>query len=202
MNFLAHLHLSGNNAHIKIGNFIADAVKGNNYLQYNPQIRTGILLHRKIDYFTDRHPITKKINVFFNSKYRKHSGIVTDIIYDYYLANAWEHYSSENFEQYIANTYNLLMQNFGILPLRIKKMLPFFIGRNRLMSYRKMEGIKSVLTAMSKYTSLPYAPDFAIEIMKQNHKYFNEQFYLFYDELLNFTKKELDKNYHHLLEKK
>jgi acyl carrier protein phosphodiesterase len=190
MNFLAHLHLSGNNDYIKIGNFIADSVKGKNYQNFHPEIQKGILLHRKIDEFTDLHPVTRKINTYFNERYRKHSGIVTDIIYDYFLANDWERYSNIRYEDYVADVYNLLMQNFRILPLRIKKILPFFIGKNRLMNYRSIEGIKSVLTAMAKYTSLPAEQDFAIEILETNKVVFKEKFRLFYDDLIDYVQKK------------
>ena len=53
MNFLAHLYLSGDSDEIKVGNFIADHVKGKRYLSYPEDIQTGILLHRQIDSFTD-----------------------------------------------------------------------------------------------------------------------------------------------------
>ncbi len=191
MNFLAHLHLSGNNDHIKIGNFIADAVKGKTYQKFHTEIQKGILLHRKIDEFTDLHPITKEINTYFTGKYRKYSGIVTDIMYDYYLANDWELYSDIDYKDFVADTYDLLMLNFRILPLRIKKILPFFIGKNRLMSYRDIEGIRSVLSAMAKYTSLPSGADFTIDIMQKNNDFFRNRFQLFYQELMLFSEKEL-----------
>ncbi|MCF6241010.1 MAG: ACP phosphodiesterase [Bacteroidales bacterium] len=189
MNFLAHLHLSGNNDFIKIGNFIADSVKGNSYRNFHLEIQKGILLHRKIDEFTDLHPLTKEINTYFAPKYRKYAGIVTDIVYDYYLANSWDLYSEIKYEDFVADAYELLMQNFRILPLRIKKILPFFIGKNRLMSYKNIEGIRSVLSAMAKYTSLPLASDFAIDTVKNNHNFFEERFHIFYAELLVYVKK-------------
>jgi len=34
MNYIAHFALSGNSEYIKIGNFLGDWVKGNNYLKY------------------------------------------------------------------------------------------------------------------------------------------------------------------------
>ena len=51
MNFLAHIFLSGNDEEVMIGNFIADAVKGRDYLGYSDGIVKGILLHRRIDAF-------------------------------------------------------------------------------------------------------------------------------------------------------
>ena len=59
MNFLAHTHLSQNNEDVIFGNFIADSVKGKSYLKYRTDIITGILLHRNIDLFTDRHLVVK-----------------------------------------------------------------------------------------------------------------------------------------------
>ena len=57
MNYLAHIYLSGNNDMLKIGNFIADSVKGKQYLDYPKAVQQGITLHRNIDEFTDSHPI-------------------------------------------------------------------------------------------------------------------------------------------------
>ena len=60
MNFLAHLYLSGSDPMVKVGNFIGDHVKGNAYQNYEIGIQQGILLHRKIDFFTDTHPLVKQ----------------------------------------------------------------------------------------------------------------------------------------------
>ena len=56
LNFLAHIYLSGENDFLKIGNFIADTVRGKQYLEYPQAIQQGILLHRKIDSFTTNIP--------------------------------------------------------------------------------------------------------------------------------------------------
>jgi len=194
MNFLAHLHLSGDNEQVKIGNFIGDAVKGNSYTKFTPDIQKGIILHRKIDSFTDNHAITKDLNKFFNEKYRKYSGIVVDIVYDYFLANNWQDYSNQELEQFVSDSHSLLMNNFRILPMKIKKILPFFIGKNRLLSYRHIDGIESVLAAMAKYTSLPQGAKFATDIVKNEHKYFEDHFRIFYAEIYQFATAELKNN--------
>ena len=54
---MAHLFLSGDDDDIKIGNYLGDFVKGNQLDKYPKGIRDGILLHRKIDHFTDNHPV-------------------------------------------------------------------------------------------------------------------------------------------------
>ena len=55
MNYLGHLVLSGQDDEVLLGNFMADAVKGSSYKMYSTGVQEGILLHRKIDDFTDKH---------------------------------------------------------------------------------------------------------------------------------------------------
>ena len=104
MNFLAHTHLSQDNEDVIFGNFIADAVKGKSYLKYRKDIITGILLHRDIDTFTDRHPIVKNSKATVREHFGKYSGIVVDIYYDHFLAHNWEDYHSEELVRYSRRT--------------------------------------------------------------------------------------------------
>lgn len=86
MNFLAHIYLSGNNDLIKIGNFMADGIRGNDYNQFPNEIKKGILLHRQIDTFTDSHAIYRKSKHRLHEKYGHYSGVIMDILYDHFLA--------------------------------------------------------------------------------------------------------------------
>ena len=94
MNFLAHIYLSRDSNDITIGNFIGDYVKGHEFEKYPTGIRNGILLHRKIDYFTDTHAIVKEDKKLFVGRYHKYAGIITDILYDHYLALGWSNFNS------------------------------------------------------------------------------------------------------------
>ena len=55
MNYLAHFYLSHHDENLIVGNYIADDIKGNKYLDYPQEIQKGILLHRLIDDYTDNH---------------------------------------------------------------------------------------------------------------------------------------------------
>ena len=55
MNFLAHIYLSQSIDAFMIGNFMADSIKGNQFLQYPSPVKEGILMHRFIDSYTDSH---------------------------------------------------------------------------------------------------------------------------------------------------
>ena len=70
MNYLAHAVLSFNNDSVLVGQFIADDVKGNQWMNYETDIRNGILLHRFIDDFTDNHAavLELKLIIYMNKQ--------------------------------------------------------------------------------------------------------------------------------------
>lgn len=79
MNFLAHTYLSGENNLIKIGNFMADGIKGDDYNNFQPFIKKGILLHREIDTFTDANLIFRQSKHRLHERYGHYSGVIIDI---------------------------------------------------------------------------------------------------------------------------
>ncbi len=193
MNFLAHIYLSGNNDEIKLGNFIGDYVKGNGYSKYPPMVKKGILLHRKIDFFTDSHTIVKHHKSMFYSKYHKYAGIITDIIYDHFLADNWHIFSETDLNEYIENIHEFLNNNIESMPLDLRKYVSKLIENKWLSSYKTIEGIENILIGMSKGTSLPAEYDFAILVLKKNYIEINRDFLEYFPQLINFVNKELEK---------
>jgi acyl carrier protein phosphodiesterase len=196
MNFLAHIYLSGNSDEIRLGNFIGDYVKGKDYKNYPDEVRKGIILHRKIDTFTDAHPIVRNHKTFFYSQYHKYAGIITDIIYDHFLAQEWHMFSEVMFKEYIQNTYEWLQNNIDKMPLEMKKFVPNFIRNNWLQSYYSIEGIQSVLIGMSKGTSLPAEYEFAIYILRKHYAEFKKDFLVYFPLLIEHVEKYLEENGH------
>jgi acyl carrier protein phosphodiesterase len=77
MNFLAHIYLSNNNDLIKIGNFMADGIRGKHYEHLPLEVQKGIILHRAIDTFTDAHPIFREGTKRLHEKYHHYAVKVT-----------------------------------------------------------------------------------------------------------------------------
>lgn len=90
MNYLAHIFLSGNDRCIQIGNFIGDGVKGDGYKQYPRKFQQGILLHREIDAFSDRHPLVREAVGIGRETFGRYSAVVNDILFDYFLASRFQ----------------------------------------------------------------------------------------------------------------
>ena len=187
MNFLAHLFLSQNNQEIMIGNFIADAVRGNKYKHFAPNIQKGIILHRNIDTFTDQHPIVRISKRRLHERYNHYDGVIIDIFYDHFLAKNWQQYSAIPLATFSEDFYKLLHRNYEILPDKIKHMLPFLEKYNWLYNYQFMEGMESVLEGMNRRTKLKSHMNLAIQDLKEHYKVFENDFNLFFKDLIEYT---------------
>ena len=60
MNYLAHLHLGGQEPQQLLGSLYGDCVKGTFLGDFSAQAEEAIRLHRRIDAFTDSHPLVSR----------------------------------------------------------------------------------------------------------------------------------------------
>jgi acyl carrier protein phosphodiesterase len=190
MNFLAHIYLSGQTDQMKIGNFIGDYVKGRKYRNYPEYIKKGILLHRKIDSFTDNSPIPQRLKSLLKPYYRRYSGIVIDLFYDHFLANNWGYFSDVPLEDFISRFYDLLYKYFDYLPERVQNFVPHMIQHNRILSYRDIQGLYHALKVMVRTTSLPDKTDEGIVVLNEHYNTFNENFLEFFPTLIKHVKEQ------------
>jgi acyl carrier protein phosphodiesterase len=195
MNFLAHIYLSGNDDFLKIGNFIADSIRGNKYLNYPEEIQKGIILHRHIDTFTDSHPIVKISKKRLHKNYGHYSGVIIDIFYDHFLAKNWKDYSETPLHTYVSQFYDLLNDEFDILPTKVRNMYPYMVQDNWLNSYATIEGITKVLEGMNRRTKNKSQMNLAVNELQEFYSDFEREFTEFFKELMLFVEQEL-KNTH------
>ncbi|MDG1529488.1 MAG: acyl carrier protein phosphodiesterase [Polaribacter sp.] len=191
MNFLAHIYLSNNIPNIIIGNFIADHIPGNHFTHFHPEIQKGILLHREIDTFTDAHSIVRKSKRRLHPRYRHYKGVIIDIFYDHYLAKNWANYSTIPLADFAQSFYDLLEDNFEILPDKTKHLLPYLIEYNWLYNYQYIEGIQKVLNGMNNRTKQKSQMNLAVEDLRNLHSEFEEDFTVFFEDLRNFSNQKL-----------
>ena len=183
MNYLAHIYLSGEDEMIRIGNFMADGIRGKDYLKFPPNIQKGILLHRTIDSFTDTHPIYRKSKHRLHENFGHYSGVIMDIFYDHFLAKNWHHYHSTPLNIYAEEFYLLLRNNYTLLTERTKNMLPFMIARDWLTSYASIAGIEMVLFQMDYKTKHRANMPQAIHELNCFYTEFEDEFTVFFKDL-------------------
>lgn len=191
MNFLAHIYLSGDDDHLKIGNFIADSVKGKVFTKYPEGVQKGIILHRAIDTYTDTHPIVRKSSHRLFETYSHYNTVIVDILYDHFLAANWQNYSDIPLDKFVDDFYDLLKDNFAILPRRVQNFLPYMIKDNWLLNYATIEGIEKILFQMNIRTGNKSNMHLAVKELNLYYDEFGKEFSEFFKDLVDFTAQKM-----------
>lgn len=191
MNFLAHAFLSGDDKDLIIGNFIADAVKGKDYQLYREGITKGILLHRKIDAYTDSHPVVAQTKARLRAYFGKYAGVVSDIYYDHFLAIHWASYSAIPLAAYTQSIYSIVRDEYEFLPEEVKQFFPYMVKHDWLYGYRTFEGLDRVFNGMSRRTRFDSKMENGVQVLKEYYQAFDEEFSLFFPELHRYVLEQL-----------
>lgn len=86
MNYLAHIYLADNSEENMLGNFLGDFVNKSLENEFEQSIRKGIIMHKKLDTFTDSHPDFMRSRKRISKNNRRLAGVLIDIFYDHFLA--------------------------------------------------------------------------------------------------------------------
>ena len=197
MNFLAHIYLAGDDQELIIGNFIADMVKGRQIENYQDGVIRGIELHRKIDSFTDNHPIVDQSKRRLRNRYRLYSGVIVDMFYDHYLARNWNEYSIQPLPRFVSHAYGLLLKNYFMLPVRAKNLLPFMIASNWLVNYSNLDKLKQHFQGLAKRTPFKSGMETAVEDLEQYYDEFGAEFAAFFPDLIAYVERLGITHHHH-----
>jgi len=192
MNFLAHIYLSGNNDFIKIGNLMADGIRGKDYENFPLDVQKGIILHRAIDTFTDAHSVFRISKHRLHENYGHYSGVIIDVFYDHFLAKNWSDYSDEKLSDFVNRFYKSLDDNFEMLNLKTQNMLPYMKKGNWLYNYQFIEEIERVLFQMDNRTKHKSQMGLSVKELKEFYTEFEQEFTLFFKELRKFCAEKLE----------
>ncbi len=188
MNYLAHAYLSFNHPQVLVGNMISDHVKGKTQYAYPPGILAGIKLHRAIDDFTDKHPVTKEMMQIFRPAYRLYAGAFVDIVYDYCLANDSTQFNTANeLFQFSQQTYGLLQPQVAVFPAKFQGLFPYMASQNWLYNYRFAEGIQKSFAGLVHRASFLSDSQTAFNLFMDHEVFFKQQHQLFFNSVKTFA---------------
>jgi acyl carrier protein phosphodiesterase len=149
LNFLFHLHLSGDDPDILTGNLMGDFVKGRIGDDYPPRLRDGIVLHRRIDSFAQNHSLFRQSRLRIDPCYGHWRGVLVDLFYDHFLAVEWGRWSQEPFDAYLKRAQGMVEANRRFLPERMREVLAVIFG-DLIPSYGEVQGIGRALERMAR----------------------------------------------------
>lgn len=186
MNYLAHLHLGGQRPGQLLGSLYGDFVKGRLQGQFAPEVEAAIQLHRRIDVFTDRHPLVDIALGRFSDTRRRYAGIVLDVFFDHCLARDWKLYAEQPLEVFTADVYRVLTRE-PQLPERLARIAPHMVANDWLGSYQQFEVLEQVLRGISRRLSRPEELAGAMEELRRLYEPLSDDFRLFYPQLQDFA---------------
>ena len=173
---------------------IADMVKGKQIEQFPERIQRGIHIHRKIDAFTDSHPVNQKALEYFRSSAGKYASPFLDVAYDHFLALDQLSIPEKGWHNFTEACYIQIGEYAEILPTRFCSMFVYMRSEDWLYNYRYQWLIKRSFNRLKQRASYldNNAPVF--EEFKKNYKEIGESYKVFFPELKMYVKDILCKS--------
>ena len=191
MNYLAHIYLARYSEEAMLGALLGDFVKPAADGQFSATTQAEILIHRKVDTFTDSHPVVLAAKSLFDGSGRRYSGILLDVFYDHVLALRWARYSTVPLADFIAGFYGTLMRHAAVLPPRLAELAPTMIEQDWLGSYRTYAGVdlavRRISTRLSKNGDLMRD---ALGDLERHAATIADGFDVFFPELITFVESQ------------
>jgi len=187
MNWLAHVYLSDDDVEFRLGNILADVIKGKDRKELSPGVRHGMACHRAIDAFTDFHPLVGSCKRLVQSDYRPYAGIVLDVYFDHILANQWHQYSDVNLEIFLRELYDSFHSYARRLPEPAQTLIRRIAQEDWFGQYRHIEVIEFVLSRISRRLKRPATFQPALDEVRRNHEVVERAFHEFFLELREHT---------------
>ena len=146
MNFLAHLFLGPRDPEQALGSLLGDFVRGPVAKLDLPEgVRQGIWLHRRIDSFTDAHPLIAMSRTRVSPERRRYAGIMIDMFYDHLLARHWDRFADQPIGDFTARMYPLLRAQRAVIPVSAWPVIDHMTEHDWLSSYARMASLHRAL---------------------------------------------------------
>jgi acyl carrier protein phosphodiesterase len=191
MNFLAHLFLGPQDPQQALGSVLGDFVRGPVAKLELPQgVREGIWLHRRIDSFTDAHPLISVSKTRVSPVRRRYAGIMIDMFYDHLLARHWESFSDQSIEEFTRGMYALLLKQRDVIPANAWPVISRMVEHDWLTSYARLsnlhQALDNIALRLRRSNPLPGSAD----ELERDYAGFEADFLAFMPQVMAFSRSQ------------
>lgn len=191
MNFLAHLRLGPDEPQLALGGLLGDFVKGPlDTIALPDTVRQGIWLHRRIDAFTDRHPLVARSKARVTSERRRYAGIMVDMFYDHLLACHWQRFADQPLADFTARMYQAVLAQQTLMPERARKVLVRMAQEDWLGSYAELNNLHLALNNMARRLRPGNRLPGAVDELEWDYSGFEADFLAFMPEAIEFSESQ------------
>lgn len=149
----------------------------------------GIRLHRAIDAFTDSHQSVGKSRRLLAGRFRHHSRIIVDVLYDHLLIDQWALYEARPLDEFAEEIYTLLRARRETLSGPLHEAIPHLIRNRWLTRNRDLQGVERTLRFLSTRMKRPTSMEGATHEFVIHEAEFREHFDQFFPEVISFARR-------------
>ena len=194
MNYLGHAYLSFGTPGILLGNIAGDHYKGLTVLEGLPEdLRKGVVLHRKIDQFTDMHFASRQAMLLFRQDYGLYAGAITDTLFDHFLANDGGIFTSDSdLRAFSHGVYAQLDTMTVHFPEKFGTYYGHMKQHDWLFNYHSVKGVEQSLGGLSRRAKYMKPPGRAYEIFLEEYYKINQFYNGLIVDLVRFVRTEME----------
>jgi len=149
VNHLAHLVLAEPTPASRLGNLIADYLRPMEMATLPAEVRRGVMQHRSVDGFTDRHPAVHRAIGRLPEVWGWFKGIVVDVYFDHLLARTWAEFGLPPMRTFVDELNADLLRAVADAPPEAAESVRRIVTGDRLMSYERPAGVEAALRRLT-----------------------------------------------------
>ncbi len=188
MNLLAHAVLSPANEKLLLGNVLADFIGRKEVESLDYEIQFGIVLHRRIDQFTDSHPVVNRSKERLIG-FQRYGNALVDVFFDHFLTKHWTHNLSVR--SFTDDLYQSILAHNDLLPETCRLIAHRMMQQDWLNHYSTTEGLTTNLSRMEfriqSRTGRTVDLVSSVKILEAEYENFERDFLEFWPELVGHT---------------
>ena len=189
MNFLAHCLIPDRAVEPRepgliAGGFIGDFVKGPVPDDLPPSLAEGVRLHRRIDAYSNQHPLIRRSCDRFPPTLRRFAPVLVDVVADHLLARQWARFHPAALTEFTADAYAAIAPHVHRLPEPGKRFFRYMSEEDVLARYRYRQAMHRGLMAIMQRLNRPQWSGHVIELVEARLDALDEDFLGYFPDLI------------------
>lgn len=183
MNWLAHLVLAEPSRPDRLGSILPDFAGAAALASMPAAYRAGIERHRRVDAFTDAHPLVRRRIRGMPPPFRRLGGVLVDIFFDHFLANDWAEHCTIPLPDFAEEVYGAVEAGWAELPAEAQSRLARLREANWLCAYGETAGLERVLIRLGSRLRRPVDLRPAMSLLESDYDGLRSDFRAFFPEV-------------------
>ncbi len=166
-----------------MGTLLGDFARGADLSAWAGETESAIRLHRRIDGFTDTHPLLAELKALAEPPLRRYAGIMLDVFFDHVLIAQWPRWSTAPLLDFCPAIYASLTRTAPAMPPPARDLALRMGEYDMLRNCTTRAGVAHVLGRIAGRLSRPVALTEGIAMLDDHYGRIEAAFGEFFPQL-------------------